>query len=542
MDRLIFISIEVYPDSVYQTPTEPWKSFVGVCIPRVLETRTIMPTLTSTLTEYVHACFTGIWLQTTEPQEALREMVSLCHSRQWRCASWNIDQGLSIAADPDQNIPTLQADDPLSVLQILPRLATGAETTLLLLENFHRFLGSIEIVQALIGQLQQGKQQRTFVVILAPLVQLPIELEKLFVVLEHPLPSREQLFDIATQLVTTGAELPDGLEQSALLDAAAGLTRQEAENAYSLSLIRHGRLVPATLWELKSAWLKQSGLLTLHRGDESFASLGGLTAIKEFCRRALRKRIEGPTPLHAKGILLLGVPGTGKSALAKALGRETSRPTLILDVGTLFGSLVGQTEQNIRRALALAEAMAPCILFLDEIDKGFRGVGEGATGDSGVGARLFGNFLSWLNDHTSDVFVIATSNNLAALPPEFARAERFDGIFFLDLPTSTERREIWELSLAQFGLSGKQQRPIDTDWTGAEIKACCRLAALLELPLLDAAKLIVPVATTAAESILALRNWAQGRCLSAQQPGLYQIPKEFQKPAGRRLSGRASTN
>ncbi|MCA9095852.1 MAG: AAA family ATPase, partial [Planctomycetaceae bacterium] len=293
---------------------------------------------------------------------------------------------------------------------------------------------------------------------------------------------------------------------------------------------------------LKSAWLKQSGLLTLHRGNESFASLGGRGTIKKNCRRALRRQKESPEKLHPRGILLLGVPGTGKSALAKALGHETSRPTLILDVGTLFGSLVGQTEQNIRRALSLAEAMAPCILFLDEIDKGFRGISDTASGDSGVSARLFGNFLSWLNDHTSDVFVIATCNNLAALPPEFARAERFDGIFFLDLPTAPERQEIWELYLAQFNLSSKQQRPIDTHWTGAEIKACCRLAALLDLTLLDAAKLIVPVATTAAESISSLRNWAQGRCLSAHQPGLYQIPKEFQTQAGRRLSGRASSN
>ncbi|MCA9095282.1 MAG: AAA family ATPase [Planctomycetaceae bacterium] len=501
-----------------------------------------MPTLTHQLTEYVHACFTGIWLQTSEPQEALREIVSLSHSRQWRCAAWNIDKGLTVAADPDQDIPTLQADDPLTVLRQLPRLTEGAETTLMLLENFHRFLGSIEIVQALIQQLQQGKHQRTFVVILAPLVKLPLELEKLFVVLDHPLPTRDQLLDIATQLVTTPEELPQGIEQTALLDAAAGLTRQEAENAFSLSLIRHGRLLPATLWELKSAWLKQSGLLTLHRGNESFASLGGLSAVKDFCRRALRRQDQGHEKLHPKGILLLGVPGTGKSALAKALGHETSRPTLILDVGALFGSLVGQTEENIRRALQLAEAMAPCILFLDEIDKGFRGSGDAASGDSGVGARLFGTFLSWLNDHTSDVFVIATCNNLAALPPEFARAERFDGIFFLDLPTSPERQEIWELSLAQYGLSAKQQRPIDTHWTGAEIKACCRLAALLELPLLDAAKLIVPIATTAAESISTLRNWAQGRCLSAHQTGLYQIPKEFQKQGGRRLTGRASTN
>lgn len=502
-----------------------------------------MTTLTTSLTEYVHACFTGIWLQTSEPQEALRDIVALSDSQQWRCASWNLAQGLSLSPAADQeDLTPLRADDPLSVLQILPRLAAGAETTLLVLENFHRFLGSIEIIQALIRQLHQGKHQRTFLVILAPVVQLPVELEKLFVVLEHPLPTRDQLLQIARQLVTDPTEIPTEEALTALLDAAAGLTRQEAENAFSLSLVRHGRLSPETLWELKSAWLKQSGLLTLHRGGESFSKLGGLAHVKEFCLRSLRRGHASPEKLHAKGILLLGVPGTGKSALAKALGRETSRPTLILDVGALFGSLVGQTEQNVRRALALAEAMAPCILFLDEIDKGLRGAGDSSSGDSGVTARLFGSFLSWLNDHTSDVFVIATCNNLAALPPEFTRAERFDGIFFLDLPTALEREQIWEISLREFGIASPSQRPIDTHWTGAEIKACCRLAALLDLSLLDAAKLVVPIATTAAEAIASLRTWAQGRCLSAHQPGLYQIPKEFQSSPGRRLTGRASNN
>ena len=208
-------------------------------------------------------------------------------------------------------------------------------------------------------------------------------------------------------------------------------------------------------------------------------------------------------------------------------------------------------DEMIRRVLAAAVPGARLLRLPGPLFRivvrglralGLRGAGDAATGDSGVTARLFGSFLSWLNDHTSDVFVIATCNNLAALPPEFTRAERFDGIFFLDLPTALEREQIWEISRQEFGLASPEQRPLDTHWTGAEIKACCRLAALLDLPLLDAAKLIVPIATTAAESIGALRAWAQGRCLSAQQPGLYQIPKEFQSSPGRRLTGRASSN
>jgi len=201
------------------------------------------------------------------------------------------------------------------------------------------------------------------------------------------------------------------------------------------------------------------------------------------------------------------------------LGTETGRPTLLLDVGMLFGSLVGQTEQNVRQALRIAEAMAPCILFIDEIEKGLSGVG-GAS-DSGVSSRLFGTFLTWLNDHHSEVYVVATCNDISRLPPEFSRAERFDGIFFLDLPSAEEKTAIWSLYREQYELDAEQAQPADEHWTGAEIRACCRLAALLDVPLKEAARQIVPVAVTATESVERLRTWASGRCLSAETPGLY---------------------
>jgi SpoVK/Ycf46/Vps4 family AAA+-type ATPase len=218
-------------------------------------------------------------------------------------------------------------------------------------------------------------------------------------------------------------------------------------------------------------------------------------------------------------VLLLGVPGTGKSAFAKALGHETGRPTLTLDVGSLMGSLVGQTEQNIRQALRIADAMAPSILFLDEVEKALSGATS--NGDSGVSARLFGTFLTWLNDHDSDVFVIATCNDISRLPPEFSRAERFDGVFFLDLPGPQQKAAIWRLYLEMFGLDANQARPNDQDWTGAEIRSCCRLSALLDVPLTTAARNVVPVAVTAAESVNRLRNWASGRCLNADAAGIY---------------------
>ena len=201
-----------------------------------------------------------------------------------------------------------------------------------------------------------------------------------------------------------------------------------------------------------------------------------------------------------------------------------SRPTLILDIGALMGSLVGLSEERTRQALRIADAMAPCIVFCDEIEKGLSGVQASGQTDSGVSARMFGTLLSYLNDHESDVYFVCSANDVSKLPPEFTRAERFDAIYFLDLPASREKEQIWRLYLERFGLEASQRRPQDREWTGAEIRACCRLASLLDIPLVEAASNIVPVAITAGESVERLRNWAAGlpvsgssRCLFAWQ-------------------------
>ena len=475
--------------------------------------------LAERLREYIAACFTGIWIESHEHQDALAEIASLCRRESWRLAVWDIDRGLSV---PGQEAAPAAGQDPLAAIRTLGTLAVPESAAILVLQNFHRFLQSAEIVQALVRQVTLGKQQRTFIVVLAPVVALPIELEKMFVVLEHELPGRDQLAEIARGVATETDELPTGPELETVLDAAAGLTRYEAENAFSLSLVRHSRIAADVIWELKCQQLKKSGLLSLHRGSDDFSSLGGMTALKAFCKRALLQPGRGNVLKRARGVLLLSPPGCGKSQFCKTLGNEVGRPVLSLDVGALMGSLVGQSEERTRQALRIVDAMAPCVAFIDEVEKAFAGVGNSGQTDSGVSARMFGSFLSWLNDHESDVFVVCTANDVSKLPPEFSRAERFDGIFFLDLPGREERQAIWQLYLRRYELDAGQRLPKDEQWTGAEIKSCCRLAALLDLPLVQAAQNVVPVAVTSAESVERLRTWASGRCLSADAPGIYR--------------------
>lgn len=493
--------------------------------------------LTDQLTDYVHAAFSGLWVQSHEPDEAEREIVQHARQHKWKVAIWDIANGLRLPASPSAARADAGPGDPLAALRALPGLAEANGTALLFLHNFHRFLNNPEVIQTTFTQLVAGKQQRTFIVVLSPIVQIPVELEKLFVVIEHALPDREGLERIARELTSDSADdLPKGDDLQRVLDAAAGLTRYEAEGAFALSLSKHNTIRPESVWELKAQALRKNNLLTLHRGGERFDELGGLANLKEFCRRALRPG----KSVKPRGVLLLGVPGTGKSAFAKGLGNEMGRPTLLLDLGALMGSLVGQTESNLRQALKIADAMSPCILFIDELEKALAGVGS--SGDSGVSTRMFGTVLTWLSDHESDVFFVATSNDISKLPPEFARAERFDGVFFLDLPTGKDKDSIWEQYRQRFDIPGAQSRPDDTSWTGAEIKSCCRLAALLDVPLTQAAHQVVPVAVTATEQVERLRTWASGRCLNAAAPGIYRRDGDEPVRPGRRVQRGASNN
>ncbi|WP_010583149.1 AAA family ATPase [Schlesneria paludicola] len=488
--------------------------------------------LIETLVEYLRAAFSGIYLETFEPDEALREIHELCLRENWQLATWDIDRGLALS---EQGTIAPGTTDPLAAIRSLPAMATPGGTAILVLKNFHRFLNSAEIVQALQNQLNAGKSTRAFVLILAPTIQLPAELERQFVILHHDLPSRGQLRVIARELVSDEpTAIQDADDDRALLDAAVGLTRHEAEAAYALSLARYGELRPDAVWEIKAQSLKKQNLLSLSRGGETFAQLGGMESLKDFCRRALRTKSKH----QARGALLLSPPGCGKSSFCRALGHEVGRPVLSLDLGKVMGSLVGESERNIRQALQIAEAMAPSILFVDEIEKGLSGVN--ASGDSGVSTRLFGNLLTWLSDHVSDVFFIATANDIRRMPPEFTRAERLDGVFFVDLPTAEQRQAIWSLYRDVYQIPADDITPTDHDWTGAEIKSCCRLSALLGIPLSAAAQNVVPVSITSAESIDQLRIWASGRCLSADQSAIYQRTTSSSKR--RKVSTTPSTN
>ena len=317
-----------------------------------------------------------------------------------------------------------------------------------------------------------------------------------------------------------------------LLDSSSGLTTIEAENAFALSIVEQGQFSPAIVAREKANEVKKNGLLELYPTITSLNDIGGLDMLKQWLNQrkdafgAEARQYRLPNP---KGLLIVGIPGTGKSLSAKATAMVFSRPLLKLDAGRLFAGLVGQSEGNLRSVIATVEAIAPCVLWIDEIEKGFNGSRSSGTADGGTSSRVFGTFLSWLQDRTSPVFVVATANDISQLPPEFLRKGRFDEIFYIDLPNQEEREAIWRIQIAKYGRLPEQfdiaQLAKATEGlTGSEIEqafidalydAFSRREEPNDITVSMQLTELVPLSKLMSEQITALRQWAKGRARRA---------------------------
>jgi SpoVK/Ycf46/Vps4 family AAA+-type ATPase len=305
---------------------------------------------------------------------------------------------------------------------------------------------------------------------------------------------------------SSGKPMLDDAGVERIIESGKGLTSWEYENALALSLIVKKKFDAEIVLEQKKQLVRKNASLILEDSDETLENLGGMENLKEFCLKVANSPI-------SKGVLLLGVPGTGKSHFSKGLGKALGIPTAALDFGRMFGSLVGESEERIRVALDVVDSFSPCVLRIDEIEKGLSGIQSSGQTDGGTGSRVFGTFLNWLNDHKSRVFVVATCNDIQKMPPEFLRAERWDAIFFVDLPTGKEREIIFNLYREGYRVKGNA--PNMEGWSGAEIKSLCRISAMMGTKIEDARQYIMPLSQSMAEKIEELRNWARTRTIPA---------------------------
>lgn len=462
---------------------------------------------------------------------------------------WSSTQGF---AGPDGSVQKGTKDPKDAVLWALGHENPGVFVML----DLHAHLGDdrrpadpqlVRLLRDVAAAFQSGAAARVLMIV-APHLRIPDDLEKDITLLDFPLPSEQEIRCVLDEMIAANSSEDsriridvDAVGRERLAKAALGLTLNEATNAFARAMVDDGVLsndsVRVILDEKKQI-VRKAGLLEFVDVNLNLDDVGGLQNLKRWLAKRNGSWLDEaaqygiPAP---KGVLMTGVPGCGKSLTAKAIAAAWELPLLRLDIGKIFAGLVGSSEQNMRTAIRTAEASAPCVLWLDEIEKGFSGT-SGDGGDGGTSSRVFGSFLSWMQEKTAPVFVIATANKVDRLPPELLRKGRFDEIFFVDLPTSQERREIWELHLNKRLKASRAGALEITDdlldgltkvsegYSGAEIEQGV-VAALFDAfaerrrleteDLYRAIRNMVPLSVTQAEQIAVVRTWAADRAVAA---------------------------
>jgi SpoVK/Ycf46/Vps4 family AAA+-type ATPase len=426
--------------------------------------------------------------------------------------------------------------------QALANMESMTIEAVFILKDFHRHMDDPVVVRRLRDVGQKFATNRRTVIITAPEIAVPAELKTLVEYFDLPLPNRKRLQEIIHDTFTRLSKTyslkmqldPAGLD--AMSANLRGLTEEEADRAISQALVTRYALCPDSVTDVldaKKQLLRHSGMLEFVEAQGNLAAVGGLENLKHWLAQrrgawedsAREFGLEPP-----RGMIILGVQGCGKSLCARAVAGEWKLPLVKFDTSAVYDKYIGETEKRIRKVFQVAEGLAPCVLWIDELEKVFAGSApDSASADAGVSSRLLASFLSWMQDRKAPVFVAATCNNVTVLPPELIRKGRFDELFFVDLPNQAERKQIFSIQLAK-----RKRNPADFDlekvaaaakgYSGAEIDAAVQgglYAAYSEKKplttqsLLDALAQTVPLSTTRAEEIQTLREWARIRAVPA---------------------------
>lgn len=485
------------------------------------------------LLNYLKAGYPGIAIQTTEEARAMTDVIAAAKKADKKVITWSATEGL------------MEITDSVKAIEETTFLADAAkhrsENTVYIFRDPHTwpFDRDPVLARSFRDMFVWAPQKGSCAILIAPVFKPHGTFENLVTVLDYTLPSREDLTMIARNISESAERLIDPSNE--VLRALGGLSTTEAENALALSLVETGGFDAQVIYREKVQAVKRSGLLDIVDPDpKGLDAIGGLENLKVW----IMKRKKAYTPeaerfgLSApKGILLCGVPGTGKSLAAKAIGTALSVPTIKLDLGGLFNSLVGESEARTRDALKLAEAMSPCVLWIDEIDKGLAGSSGSGSGDSGVTRRVFGTIISWMQERRRPVFLVATANQVEGLPPELLRKGRFDELFAIDLPHDAERAAIFGIHIVKRkrdlkNFDASAMAKATEGFTGSEIENVIEEAMfgafdsggdISTALIIECAKNTVPLSKTAKEQIDRIRSWAQNRARFASIPAEAEI-------------------
>lgn len=461
------------------------------------------------ITNYLKAGYPAIYIVTQEAERAMRSI----NAKDWKSFSWDCLRGVT---DLESGRIIEDVLDPLGALKWL----CGQSDSILIVQNFHHFMGSVEIIQEIQNSMPIWKAQGACLVIAGPQITLPQEVDKYFTLLDFNLPALEDLRTIQEEL---GQSVNVEVNIEAV-EAARGLTEFEAETAFALSLVVQKKFCPKIITEQKMQMIRRTGLMEFWP-PVPIDQVGGLDLFKQYITNRMKAFEPGNNHLpKPKAVLLVGIPGTGKSLSCKAAASILGWPLIRLDISALKGSLVGESERQIRQATTTIDAFGKAVVWLDELDKVFSGVKSSGHTDGGTTSSMFGHFLVWMQETTSPILIMATANNIAQLPPEFLRAGRFDAMFFVDIPTSEERCQIIEIMNARYGTSiADTYTEKLSGWTGAEIEQLAKDSLFDGLE--AALENIVPISKTMKEDITALREWAKTRARRANVSDDEQLRK-----------------
>jgi len=525
----------------------------------------VITTFRATLSSVFKARFPILYLDTWEEDRALAEITDVATNPELIKTPREVHVWTRTAGLVRNGTAARNTTDAISALNLV--MATSAPSVYIFTDLHAEFgHGGRPADQAVIRRLRdiaawsRTSEHPVTVVLLSPVLQIPVELEKSVTVLDFPMPDEPTIAALLDEMVASNANVSvtaTDEDRERLVKAAVGLTTSEAENAFARAIAVDGSLDASDIeiiLEEKRQTIRKSGTLEFISAGPTFDDVGGLDNMKRWLTKrknawlAAAAEYQVPPP---KGVLITGVPGCGKSLTAKCSASLWELPLLRLDVGRIFSGLVGSSEQNMRNAIKTAESIAPSILWIDEIEKGFGGA-DGGGGDSGTSQRVFGTFLTWMQEKTTPVFVIATANNIDRLPPEFLRKGRFDEIFFVDLPTAPERDAIWSLHL-QRSVRGAAAGTVTADdpklvnkltelsdgFSGAEIEqavivglfdAFAERRPLKPDDVIHAVENTVPLSVTQREQILAIREWANVRAVAATSAEHRNVSTDAKKP------------
>ena len=495
--------------------------------------------------DLIRAAYPLIYVISPEEDRVEATLREVSERRGRQFVTWSITEGF----DEDGGGLPKDVKDPIRALENVDRFEDHA---LFVFRDFHPYLTDPVIVRRLrdlCRSFSTRSRYKKHLILLSSVFKAPLELEKDMAVVDFDLPDREEILDIVQNTLDSVpmkdraniSLAKDGDLKERVVEAALGLTANEIRSVLSKSLVRTRDFDIETVLDEKKHIIRKSGILEFFESREGWNDVGGLEVLKDWLKKrqiafSQRAREFGlPIP---KGILMIGVPGCGKSLTAKAVSSLWQMPLLRLDVGKVFSSLVGSSEENIRRAIRTAEAVAPSILWLDELEKGFSGTKSSGESDAGTTARVFASFITWLQEKQSQVFVIATANDVTMLPPELLRKGRFDEIFFVDLPDPGERSEIVRIQIEKLNRRSSIQRDpgaFDAEkisasmqhFSGSEIEQVI-ISALYDAfdeeedldvgRILKSASELIPLAYTMKENIDAMREWASTRARRASVP------------------------